>query len=178
MVNGLHLVLSSTFTVTQSALQWPLIYPCTRTYVHQWCQWVVIIHNVIICMPIDLFCVNICSFQTWTFQDRRPSTDFIPSAPAGCTDFGGPPPGSAVSLQGLWICWLDCSGFWVCPLQRTCLLLLTRAQTQLERQEPDHTPVPAVWGRQAARTQDTAPAMLCCSSGWGSARGLMRWFAV
>lgn len=96
-------------------------------------------------------------------------TEFVHSASTGCTDFGGPPPGSAVSLQGLWICRPDCSGFWVCPLQRTRLLLLTRAQTELERQEPDHTPVSAVWGRQAAWAQDTAPAMLCCSAGWGAA---------
>lgn len=96
-------------------------------------------------------------------------TEFVHSASTGCTDFGGPPPGSAVSLQGLWICRPDCSGFWVCPLQRTRLLLLTRAQTELERQEPDHTPVPAVWGRQAAWAQDTAPAMLRCSAGWEAA---------
>lgn len=96
-------------------------------------------------------------------------TEFVHSVSLGCTDFGGPPPGSAVSLQRLWIRWSDCSGFWVCPLQCTCLLLLTCAQTKLERQEPDHTPVSAVWGRQAARTQDTTPAMLCCSIGWGAA---------
>lgn len=114
---------------------------------------------------------NMWSFRTWQCQDCRPFTESIPSTSVGCTDLGGPPPGSAVPLQGLWIRWLDCSGFWVCPLQRTCLFLVTRAQTKLERQEPDHTPVPVVWGRQAAWTQDTAPAMLCCSTGWGSARG-------
>lgn len=121
---------------------------------------------------------NMCSFQTCQCQDGRPSTEFIPSTPVGCTDLGGPPPGSAVPLQGLWIRRLDCSGFWVCPLQRTCLFLVTRAQTKLERQEPDHTPVPAVWGRQAAWTQDTAPAMLCCSSGWGPSHGHTGSFAV
>lgn len=177
-MNCTYIELSSNFTVPQSSLQWPLIYPCTCTFVRQWSKWVVIISKIIIFMPIDLFHVNIWSFQTCKFQDCRPSTEFIPSAPVGCTDFGGPPPGSAVPLQGLWIRWLDCSGFWVCPLQRTCLLLLTRTQTKLERQEPDHTPVSAVWGRQAARTQDTAPAMLCCSSGWGSAHGHVWSFAV
>lgn len=118
------------------------------------------------------------SFQTCQCQDNRPPTESIHSTPVGCTDLGGPPPGSAVPLQGLWICWLDCSGFWVCPLQRTCLFLVTRAQTKLEWQEPDHTPVPSVWGRQAAWTQDTAPAMLCCSSRWGSRDGNLGSFAV
>lgn len=71
-------------------------------------------------------------------------TQFVHLAPTGCPDVGGPPPGSAVSLQGLWICRPDCSGLRVRPLQRTRLLFVTRAQTELERQEPDHTPVPAV----------------------------------
>lgn len=87
---------------------------------------------------------------------------------AGCSDFGGPPPGGAVSVQGLWFCRPDRSGFWVCALQCAGLLLFTRAQIELERQEPDHTPVSAVWSCQAAGTQDTAPAVLRCSAGWGA----------
>lgn len=66
------------------------------------------------------------------------------SALTGGSDSGGPPPGGAVSLQGLWFCRPDRSGFRVCSLQRAGLLLFTRAQAELERQEPDHTPVSAV----------------------------------
>ena len=68
----------------------------------------------------------------------------VRSAFTGCADSGGPPPGSAVSVQRLWICRPDCSGFRVCPLQRARLLLLARAQIKLEWQEPDHTPISAV----------------------------------
>lgn len=95
-------------------------------------------------------------------------TDLVDYALTGCPDFGGPPPGGAVSVQGLWFCWPDCSGFWVCALQCAGLLLVTCAQIELERQEPDHTPISAVWSCQAAGTQDTAPAVLRCSAGWGA----------
>lgn len=95
-------------------------------------------------------------------------TDFVDSALTGRSDVGGPPPGGAVSVQGLWFCRPDRSGFWVCALQCAGLLLFTCAQIELERQEPDHTPVSAIWSCPAAGTQDTAPAVLRCSAGWGA----------
>lgn len=71
----------------------------------------------------------------------EPKFSFLSS---GCADFRGPPPGSAVSLQGLWVCRPHRSGFRVCSVQRTGLLFFPCAQTELEWQKPDHTPVPAV----------------------------------
>ena len=73
-----------------------------------------------------------------------PLAQLLRSASTGCADAGGPSPGSAVPLSGLRIRRPDRPGLRVRPLQRTRLLLLARAQTELERQEPDHTPVPAV----------------------------------
>ena len=37
------------------------------------------------------------------------SSSFL-SPSTGCSDAGGPPPGGAVSLQGLWLCWPHSSG--------------------------------------------------------------------
>ena len=90
----------------------------------------------------------------------------FPSPSTGRPDAGGSPPGGAVSLQGLWLCWPHSSGLWVRPLQCARLLLIPRAQTELERQEPHHTSVPTVWGSQAAGSEDAAPALLRCTTGY------------
>lgn len=63
---------------------------------------------------------------------------------AGGSDPRGPPPGGAISVQRLWISGPDCTGLRVRSMQCPGLLQLSCSQALLERQESDHSPVPAV----------------------------------